>query len=82
MKDMRGREILSNDGKPILTREYEFTRANSQKIVIQEHSVGHKFGAPGGLGDQGAHFNLRPIGDTRHGKLKGAKDHYNFRGKK
>ena len=82
MKDMRGREILSNDGKPILTREYEFTRENSQRVVIQEHSAGHKFGAPGGIGDQGAHFNLRPIENTRHGKLKDAKDHYNFRGKK
>ncbi|MBJ2247558.1 HNH/endonuclease VII fold putative polymorphic toxin [Pseudomonas haemolytica] len=65
-----------------LTSKYEFTRENSQRVVIQEHSAGHKFGAPGGIGDQEAHFNLRPIGNTRHGKLKDAKDHYNFRGEK
>ncbi|WP_455827938.1 RHS repeat-associated core domain-containing protein, partial [Pseudomonas kilonensis] len=78
MKDIRNNEILSNDGKPILSREYEFSREKGSKIVIQEHSAGHKFGAPGGAGDQGAHFNLRPIRNTRTGKLTGASDHYYF----
>ncbi|KAA0946451.1 type IV secretion protein Rhs, partial [Pseudomonas sp. ANT_H14] len=78
MKDLQNNEILDTKGKPILTREYEYTREDGSKIVIQEHSAGHKFGASGGVGDQGAHFNLRPISNTRNGKLDGVKNHYNF----
>ncbi|WP_332846450.1 HNH/endonuclease VII fold putative polymorphic toxin [Pseudomonas lactucae] len=61
--------------KATLTREYEFTRENGSKIVIQEHSAGHKFGAKNGAGDQGAHFNLRPIDTPRTGNIPGTKDH-------
>ncbi|NMZ50981.1 RHS repeat-associated core domain-containing protein, partial [Pseudomonas poae] len=82
MKDKQGQEIRKIDGKPIITREYEFTRENGSTVVIQEHSAGHKFGAPGGVGDQGAHFNLRPVGNTRTGNVAGAKDHYYFEVKK
>ena len=79
MQNMRGIELLGDDGKTILTREYEFTRENGSEIVIQDHSVVHKFGAPEGRGDQGPHFNLRPIGNTRTGKIAGTRDHYYFK---
>jgi len=35
----------------------------------------------GNKGDQTAHFNLRPIENTRTGKAPGAKDHYYFKEK-
>lgn len=82
MKDLQNNEILDEKGKVILTREYEYTRNDGSKVVIQEHSAGHTFGAPGGIGDQGGHFNLRPISNTRTGKLPGADDHYYFEVKK
>ncbi|MFP3678106.1 HNH/endonuclease VII fold putative polymorphic toxin [Pseudomonas sp. SIMBA_041] len=34
---------------------------------------------PGNKGDQVAHFNLRPIENTRRGKIPGAKDHFYFK---
>lgn len=74
--------ILNNEGRPILTREYQFNRADSSIIVIQDYSAGHRFSAPGNAGDQPAHLNLRPIENTRNGKVDGARDHYYFRGGK
>ncbi|PSV59404.1 hypothetical protein CTT35_15410 [Photobacterium damselae] len=32
-------------------------------MVIQDHGAGHNFGQ-GGIGDQGPHFNIRPIENT------------------
>ncbi|OCG72780.1 hypothetical protein A9G42_11755 [Gilliamella sp. Nev6-6] len=62
--------------KPIMSREYHFTRSDGKHIIIQEHSLGHDFG---GIGDQGPHFNLREL--TRDGviQLKGALEHYSFK---
>jgi hypothetical protein len=34
---------------------------------------------PGNKGDQAAHFNLRPIENTRTGKIPSAKDHFYFK---
>ncbi|MGP5403102.1 HNH/endonuclease VII fold putative polymorphic toxin, partial [Pseudomonas helleri] len=82
MTSKNNESILNNEGKPILTREYQFTRADGSIIVIQDHSAGHRFSAPGNAGDQAAHLNLRPIENTRNGKVDGARDHYYFRGKK
>ncbi|MFJ2333559.1 RHS repeat-associated core domain-containing protein [Pseudomonas helleri] len=82
MTSKNNESILNNEGKPILTREYQFTRADGSIIVIQDHSAGHRFSAPGNAGDQPAHLNLRPIVNTRNGKVDGARDHYYFREKK
>ncbi|QJP95028.1 HNH/endonuclease VII fold putative polymorphic toxin [Pseudomonas fluorescens] len=82
MTDKSGESILNSDGKPVLTREYQFTRADGSKVVIQDHSAGHQYNEPGNKGDQTAHFNLRPIENTRTGKVPGARDHYYFKEKK
>ena len=77
LTDMNGKSILGSDGKPIMTREYTYTRADGSKVVIQDHSAGHKFGQ-GGIGDQGSHFNVRPIENTRTGSVPGTLGHYPF----
>jgi len=82
MRDQHKNEILDTRGHRVMTREYEFTRADGSKVLIQDHGAGHKFSAPGGKGDQAAHFNLRPKHSPRNGKLKGAKGHYYFKEKK
>ncbi|AMN79666.1 RHS repeat-associated core domain-containing protein [Pseudomonas azotoformans] len=82
MRDQQKNEILDARGKPVMTREYEFTRADGSKVLIQDHGAGHKFSAPDGKGDQTAHFNLRPKNRPRNGKLDGARDHYYFKDKK
>jgi hypothetical protein len=69
---MGGKSILGGDGKPIMTREYDFTRSDGSKIVIQDHSAGHV------KGGHGSHFNLRPAENTRTGKVPGTKSHYDF----
>ena len=82
MTDSANNPILDNKGKPIMSREYEFTRANGSKIIIQDHSAGHNFGALDGIGDQKAHLNVRPYDLSRTGKVEGTKSHYNFKDKK
>ncbi|MHC8380131.1 RHS repeat-associated core domain-containing protein [Pseudomonas sp. LB3P14] len=76
MTDKAGESILNSEGKPILTREYQYTRGDGSKVIIQDHSAGHQYHEPGNKGDQAAHFNLRPIENTRTGKIPGAKDHF------
>jgi len=63
--------------KPVWTREYQFTRADGTKVIIQDHSAGHVFGQ-GGIGDQGAHFNGRPFENTRTGKVIGTREYYSY----
>ncbi len=75
MTDRNGKVILDENHKPIMTREYEF---KDRGVVIQDHSAGHTFGDPNGIGDQGPHFNVRPIGDTRTGHIPGTDEHYFF----
>ncbi|MGY2273245.1 RHS repeat-associated core domain-containing protein [Pseudomonas azotoformans] len=82
MSDINGKAILDSSGKPIHTRVYQYTRADGSKVLIQDHSAGHKFGAPNGVGDQGAHFNLRPLETPRTGSVPGTKDHYLFKDNK
>lgn len=65
-------------GNPeVNTKEYIYTREDSSKVVIQDHSAGHSFGE-GGVGDQGAHLNIRPIDNTRTGSVPGTAAHYPF----
>lgn len=82
MTGKNNESTLDDNGKPIRTREYQYTRANNSKILIQDHSAGHMYLAPGNRGDQSAHFNLRPIEKSRTGKLAGAREHYYFKDKK
>lgn len=76
MTDRNGSDILNDQGKPIWTREYQYTRNDGSKVIIQDHSAGHKF--LDGVGNQGSHFNIRPIKNTRTGKLDGTLEHYNY----
>ena len=79
MQDSNGKTVLNENGEPTWAREYQFTRADGSKVIIQDHSAGHKFGEPDGRGDQSTHFNLRPIEKPRNGMVEGAKDHYYFK---
>lgn len=69
-------------GKPIKTRVYQYTRADGSKVLIQDHSAGHNFGAQNRVGDQDSHFNLRPFDTPRTGKFPETKDYYPFKDKK
>ena len=59
MTDSRKNPIFDSNGKQVWTREYQFTRSDGSKIIIQDHSAGHSY--PNGIGDQGSHLNVRPI---------------------
>ncbi|MGR4051840.1 HNH/endonuclease VII fold putative polymorphic toxin, partial [Kosakonia cowanii] len=76
MTDSHGDTILNSAGKPIWTREYQFTRTDGSKVIIQDHSAGHSY--PNGVGDQGPHINIRPIDNIRTGHVPGTSDHYDF----
>jgi hypothetical protein len=78
MTDRFERKVLDADGKPIVTRNYEYTSPDGKQVVIQDHGAGHKF-KDGAHGDQGPHFNVRPSDDTRHGVVDGTKPHYPFK---
>jgi len=77
MRDRNGKTILGADGKPLMTREYKYTRPDGTKVVIQDHSARHQFGQRG-VGDQGPHFNVRPPEKTRTGSVPGTKEHYSW----
>lgn len=78
MTDRNGRSVLGTNGRPIMTREYQYTRSDGSRVIIQDHSAGHQFGGAGGVGDQGPHLNTRPINDTRNGSVPGTQEHYPF----
>ena len=71
MTDRYNRSVLGPNGRPIMTREYIYTRGGS-RFIIQEHSAGHRFSGA----VQGPHFNIRPFGDPRHGVVSGTHAHY------
>ncbi|WP_249186838.1 HNH/endonuclease VII fold putative polymorphic toxin [Pseudomonas sp. KB-10] len=77
MTSRGGTSVLGLDGKPVMTREYIYTRPDGTKVVIQDHSAGHKFGQKG-VGDQGPHFNVRPPENTRTGSVPGTQNHYSW----
>ncbi|WP_257890972.1 HNH/endonuclease VII fold putative polymorphic toxin [Rhodococcus sp. USK10] len=78
MTDRFDRNILGDNGLPIMTRECSYQLPDGRVIIIQDHGAGHMFGE-GGIGDQGPHFNVRPDGDTRSGNVPGTLEHYPFR---
>lgn len=67
-----GHEIKDDKGNLIKTREYNFYNYTGEKIIIQEHSAGHK------KDNQLAHFHIRPKNNIRIGKISGTKKHYYF----
>ena len=78
MTDKNGNPVLHPTTKqPVWTREYQYTRTDNTKVIIQDHSAGHKFGQDG-VGDQGSHFNVRTLSNTRTGSVTGTLDHYSF----
>ena len=69
-------EKAIDNKQPIMTRELTY-EVKGQKIIIQDHSEGHKFGE-GGIGDQPPYHNVRPEYNTRTGQVDGMEDHYYF----
>lgn len=78
MTDRNGKRILDEDGKPVSTRNYQYSRPGKDPVVIQDHGAGHQF-KDGNPGNQGPHFNVRPIDNTRTGTVDGTKAHYPFK---
>jgi RHS repeat-associated protein len=76
MTDKWGDPVLDANKQRIMTREYTYTRPDGSKVMIQDHAAGHHY--PGGVGNQGPHFNVRPIENTRTGHVPGTRDHYPF----
>ncbi|MBZ0216968.1 MAG: hypothetical protein K8F25_10480 [Fimbriimonadaceae bacterium] len=68
-----GKVVLDDLGAPIMTRNYVYTQRG---IIIQEHPA-HFFGR-GVNGNIGAHFNVRPLDNLRHGIVRGTKPHYDW----
>ncbi|MFB7860721.1 putative T7SS-secreted protein [Streptomyces sp. NPDC056069] len=77
MTDRSGHQVMTEDGKPIMTREYHYTREDGSHVIIQDHSAGHYYNE-GGVGDQGAHYNVRPIENPRTGHVPGTAKHYEY----
>ncbi|TDD58955.1 hypothetical protein E1263_16850 [Kribbella antibiotica] len=77
MTDRSGHQLMNPYGRPIMTREYVFTRSGGDRVIIQDHSAGHFYGE-GGVGDQGAHLNVRPFDTPRTGKVPGTAQHYEY----
>ncbi|MCS0601263.1 HNH/endonuclease VII fold putative polymorphic toxin, partial [Streptomyces sp. LP11] len=77
MTDRTGRQIMDDSGKPVMTREYVYTRSDGSKVIIQDHAHGHDFGE-GGVGNQESHFNVRPYENPRTGKVPGTAQHYEY----
>ncbi|SEK79639.1 RHS repeat-associated core domain-containing protein [Stigmatella aurantiaca] len=78
MTDKHGKTIRDEKGNAIVTREDIYTTPDGKEVIIQDHSAGHHYNE-GGVGDQGPHLNVRPIGDPRNGKVPGTQAHYPFK---
>ena len=76
MTESNNNQIFDGNGNKILTREYQYTKSDGTKIIIQNHSGGHSY--PGDIGDQVAYLNDRPSDNTRTGSVRGTYGHYNF----
>ncbi|WP_405991252.1 putative T7SS-secreted protein [Streptomyces sp. NBC_00986] len=77
MTDRGGQQVMDDANKPVMTREYVFTRGDGSKVIIQDHAHGHDFGE-GGVGNQDSHFNVRPWENPRTGKVPGTAQHYEY----
>ncbi|MFJ9577652.1 HNH/endonuclease VII fold putative polymorphic toxin [Streptomyces sp. NPDC101191] len=61
---------MTEDGKPIMAREYRYTREDGSQAITQDHSAGH-YCNEGGVGDQEAHYNVRPVENPRTATFPG-----------
>ncbi|MDT9691002.1 RHS repeat-associated core domain-containing protein [Streptomyces sp. P9(2023)] len=77
MTNRNGQQVMTDDGRPVITREYIYTRADGSRVIIQDHSAGHYY-HEGGVGDQGRHLNVRPIENPRNGHVPGTARHYEY----
>ncbi|MBP2337383.1 RHS repeat-associated protein [Saccharothrix coeruleofusca] len=77
MTDRNGSQVMDGNGRRVMTREYTFEQDGGNLVIIQDHSYGHRFGE-GGVGDQGAHLNVRPHENPRTGKIPGTAQHYEY----
>ena len=83
-----GDPVIEN-GKIIYSREMKYdVKGKGVKnehneiidyVVVQDHSYGHRY--KNGIGNQPSHFNVRPIINTKNGKVSGTKEHYYFKSK-
>ncbi|MGC7590491.1 HNH/endonuclease VII fold putative polymorphic toxin, partial [Bisgaard Taxon 46] len=85
LTDRSGKKILDQNNRPIMTREYHYTTPSGEKVVFQEHSLGHVYGPKGTLGNQGPHFNPRQYDPAtgngyRNKSFPGISEHYNYGG--
>ena len=82
MTDKWGTSILDDDGRVIRTWEYRFTGPDHQEIIIQNQAAGHTYGPPGTKGNQGSHYNVRPVNKKgepiRNGHVDGTLGHYGW----
>ncbi|MET4862734.1 HNH/endonuclease VII fold putative polymorphic toxin [Morganella morganii] len=83
MTDRSNHQVIDDNYKPIITREYHFNHPDGSVIVIQEHSAGHIYGPPGTPGNQGSHFNVRPLdvktgNGARNDNVFGTLEHYEY----
>ncbi|MET9351290.1 HNH/endonuclease VII fold putative polymorphic toxin [Streptomyces termitum] len=77
MTDRNGHQIMNESGQPIMTREYHYTREDGSQVIIQDHAAGHYYNE-GGVGDQGPHYNVRPMENPRTGHVPGTAKHYEY----
>ena len=76
--DQFGKKVpVVRDGKVVQTRNYHYTNGNGDRIVIQEHGMGHSTAMPGS--GREPHFNVRPITNTNTGSYPGTYGHYNYK---
>ena len=80
VRDGHGGILRYPTGEPVKAREYHYTTNSGDKVVIQEHSLGHDK-ATAGHGAE-PHFNSRPTdlnGDVLDtSSIKNTHGHYNF----
>ncbi|HDZ3716178.1 TPA: hypothetical protein RSW55_004209 [Vibrio vulnificus] len=69
-------KVLDKNGNPVQVRQYHYTNTKGDKIVIQEHSLGHSKATP--LHGDVPHFNVRPASNLNTGSYDGTHGHYNF----
>ena len=77
LEDGYNNKVLDKNFQPVQSREYIYTNNRREKIVIQEHHLGHTK-ATTKKGKE-PHFNVRPESNTNTGSVKGTHGHYNFK---
>ena len=82
--DEYGKRILDKNGNFVYSRELIYSVSGKfdvqgnpvTEVVVQDHSYGHIYS--NGIGNQSAHYNVRPYNNTKTGRIRGLRDHYYF----